>query len=259
MSVSRAKQRTDGPPQGGLRLSGKIALVTGASRGIGRAVAAALAAEGARVALVSRSGSDLEAVARGIRDAGGEAEPFVADVSREEDATEAVESAARHFSGLDVLVNNAGVGVRGKVDELAVADWDRMFAVNLRGVFLVTRAAVPHLKRRGAGHIVNISSVAGLVGTAGHAGYNATKFGLMGFSEALMFELRQDRIKVTTICPGSTDTHFSGEQGQAGRDNYLAATDVAHAVVEVVATSGNALISQLHLRPLVPPVRQLRA
>lgn len=256
MSAAHSGASTDGPPQGGLRLSGKIALVTGASRGIGRAVAVALAAEGARLALVARTGSDLETVARDIRDSGGDAEPFVADVSREEDASQAVEAAAAHFSGLDVVVNNAGIGVRGKVDELAVADWDRMFGVNLRGVFLVTRAAVPHLKRRGAGHVVNISSVAGLVGNPGMAGYNATKFGLMGFSEALMFELRQDRIKVSVICPGSTDTYFSGQQGQSGRDHYLRVEDVAQAVVEVVATSANALISQVHLRPLVPPVRR---
>lgn len=256
MSPARNSETHDGPPKGGLRLSGKVALVTGASRGIGRGVAEALAAEGARVALVARTGSDLEEVARGIRDGGGEAECFVADVAHEQDVVQAVEAAASHFGGLDVVINNAGLGVRGKVDELPVADWDRMFAVNLRGVFLVTRAAVPHLKKRGGGHVVNISSVAGLVGNPGMAGYNATKFGLMGFSEALMFELRQDRIKVTAICPGSTDTYFSGQQGQSGRDNYLTVADVAHAVVEVVCTSANALISQLHLRPLVPPVRR---
>jgi short-subunit dehydrogenase len=154
-----------------------------------------------------------------------------------------------------VLINNAGVGLRGKVDQIAVEDWDRAFAVNLRGVFLMTRAMVPHMREIGGGHIINISSVAGLVGNPGLSAYNATKFGLMGFSEALMLELRHDHIKVTTICPGSTDSYFSGQQGQAGREDFLTIDDIAHAVTEVLATAPNSLISQVHIRPLIPPKR----
>jgi len=119
----------------------------------------------------------------------------------------------------------------------------------------MTRAAVPVLKKGGGGHIVNISSVAGLVANPGISAYNATKFGLMGFSESLMFELRHDHIKVSVICPGSTDTYFGGSGGPSGREGYLAANDVAEAVLDIVATSSNALISQVHLRPLIPPRR----
>ncbi len=247
---------TKSPPQGGLRLSGKGAVVTGASRGIGRAAAAALAAEGARVALLARTAADLESVARELRAAGGEAEPFVCDVTSEGDVADAVSAAAARLGRLDFLINNAGIGARGKVDEISVADWDRAFAVNLRGVFLMTRAVVPHMKRQGGGHVVNIASVAGLVANPGLSCYNATKFGLMGFSEALMLELRHDRIKVTAICPGSTDTYFRGhEPGGAGRENHLSVEDVSRAIIEVLATAPNALVSQVHLRPLVPPSR----
>jgi NAD(P)-dependent dehydrogenase (short-subunit alcohol dehydrogenase family) len=237
------------------RLAGQVALVTGASRGIGRGIAEALAREGAQLALAARDEKELQKVAHGIEVAGGTARALPCDVTREEDITRTVQSAIDELRRVDLLINNAGVGVRGKVDQIAVEDWDRGFAVNLRGVFLMTRAVVPHMKKQGGGHIVNISSVAGLVANPGLSAYNATKFGLMGFSEALMLELRHDHIKVTTVCPGSTDSYFSGQQGQPGRDNFLSVDDVVHAVIEVVATAPNSLISQVHIRPLIPPKR----
>jgi len=238
------------------RLSGKVALVTGASRGIGRAIGRSFGAEGGAVALAARSASDLADAAREVEAAGGRAVAVAGDVSDPDQAARMVSETVAKLGRLDILVNNAGIGCRGRVDELAVADWDRVFAVNLRGVFLVTRAAVPVMKKQGAGHIVNIASVAGLVANPGISAYNATKFGLMGFSESLLFELRQDHIKVSVICPGSTDTHFgSGAQGGAGKENFLAASDVADAVLDIVTTSSNALISQVHLRPLIPPRR----
>ena len=237
-------------------MSGKVALVTGASRGIGRAIGRSFGAEGGAVALAARSASDLADAAREVEAAGGRAVAVAGDVSDPDQAARMVSETVAKLGRLDILVNNAGIGCRGRVDELAVADWDRVFAVNLRGVFLVTRAAVPVMKKQGAGHIVNIASVAGLVANPGISAYNATKFGLMGFSESLLFELRQDHIKVSVICPGSTDTHFgSGAQGGPGKENFLAASDVADAVLDIVTTSSNALISQVHLRPLIPPRR----
>jgi NAD(P)-dependent dehydrogenase (short-subunit alcohol dehydrogenase family) len=244
-----------GEKTGSVRLAGHAALITGASRGIGRGIAEALAGEGAQVILAARDEAELARVAEGIEKAGGNALPLRCDVTSEEEVTGVVKAAIAKLGRVDMLVNNAGVGVRGKIDEIAVEDWDRGFAVNLRGVFLMTRAVVPHMREIGGGHIVNISSVAGLVANPGISAYNATKFGLMGFSEALMLELRHDHIKVTTICPGSTDSYFSGQQGQAGRENFLTIDDVAHTVTEVLATAPNSLISQVHIRPLIPPKR----
>jgi 3-oxoacyl-[acyl-carrier protein] reductase len=238
------------------RLAGKVALVTGASRGIGRALGRCFGAEGGAVALAARSAPDLAEAAREVEAAGGRALAIAGDVSDPDQAGRMVSETVDKLGRLDILVNNAGVGCRGRIDELAIADWDRVFAVNLRGVFLVTRAAVPVMKERGGGHIVNIASVAGLVANPGISAYNATKFGLMGFSESLMLELRHDHIKVSVICPGSTDTHFgSGPQGGPGKENFLSADDVADAVLDLVTTSSNALISQVHLRPLIPPRR----
>ena len=240
-----------------MKLAGKVALVTGASRGIGRAVAKRFAGEGAAVALAARTESDLEDAAREVEAAGGKALVLAADVADPDQAARLTSETVGKLGRLDILVNNAGIGARGKVDELSLADWDRAFSVNLRGVFLVTRAAVPAMKKQGGGHIVNVSSVAGLVANPGVSAYNATKFGLMGFSESLMFELRHDHIKVSVICPGSTDTYFgvAGQPGGPGRENFLSADDVADAVLDIVTASSNALLSQVHLRPLIPPRR----
>lgn len=236
-------------------LTGRVALVTGASRGIGRAIAEAFAQAGASLALAARSEDDLARVADGIEKLGAEAHPVRCDVSVTEDASRAVSSTVDRFGRLDILVNNAGIGCGGRIEDITIEAWDRAFAVNLRGVFLVTRAAVPLMKRQGGGHIVNISSVAGLVANPRLSAYNATKFGLMGFSEALMLELRYDRIKVSVICPGSTDTSFGGRSGPGERPQVLAAADVAQAALAVVTAAPDALISQVHVRCLIPPQR----
>jgi len=163
-----------------------------------------------------------------------------------------VAQALARFGRIDTLVNNAGIGRFGPVDTLPVEQFDAMLAVNLRAPFLCTRAVVPVMKAAGSGAIVNIASVAGLVGNPNLSGYNASKFGLMGFSEATMLELRHAGIRVAAICPGSTATDFG-----AGRDVVwrLAATDVAAAVMAVLTAAPNALLSQIHLRPLRPPAR----
>ena len=147
-------------------------------------------------------------------------------------------------------MNNAGLGWFGPVDELPVEKFDEMVAVNLRGPYLFTREVVPAMKRQGKGTIVNVASVAGLVGNPNLSGYNATKFGLMGFSESTMLELRQAGIKVSVICPGSTATDFGSGNDAPG---MLSADDVASAVMAILTAAPNALLSQIHLRPLRPP------
>lgn len=240
--------------QGGL--TGQVAIVTGASRGIGRAIALNLAEAGCDVVLAARDRTRLEdaaQAARGIGATGRTALPIPTDVKDERQVDSLVAKTLERFGRVDTLVNNAGLGRFGPVDELSVEDFDEMLAVNLRGAFLCTRAVVPAMKRQGGGAIVNIASVAGLVGNPKLSGYNASKFGLMGFSEATMLELRHFGIRVIAVCPGSTATEFSG----ASRDpaNRLVPEDVAHAVRAALTAGPNALLSQIHLRPLHPPVR----
>jgi NAD(P)-dependent dehydrogenase (short-subunit alcohol dehydrogenase family) len=235
-----------------LPLLHQAALVTGASRGIGRGVALALARAGADVALAARTVPDLEQVAEKVRALGRRALVVPADVRDDRSVHVMVEQTLEAFGRLDILVNNAGLGHFGPVDELTLEQFDEMLGVNLRGPFLCIRAAVPAMKRQGSGAILNIASVAGLVANPNLAGYNASKFGLMGLSEACMLELRHFGIKVSTICPGSTATDFAGGRDPADR---LGVDDVAHAVLAVLAAGPNALVSQVHLRPLHPPRR----
>ena len=233
-------------------LAGKAALVTGASRGIGRGVALALARAGADVAVAARTVPDLEQVAAKIEALGRRALVIPADVRDDRSVQLMVDAVLDTFGRLDILVNNAGLGHFGPIEDMPIEQFDEMLGVNLRGPFLATRAAVPAMKRQGGGAILNIASVAGLVANPNLSGYNATKFGLMGFSEACMLELRHAGIKVSAICPGSTATDFAGGRDAADR---LTVDDVAHAALAILTAGPNALISQVHLRPLHPPKR----
>lgn len=233
-------------------LAGQVAIITGASRGIGRAIALALAGAGSHVALAARSPGDLDAVAREAESRDVQALAVPTDMRDAEAVARMVRLTLERFGRVDTLINNAGLGHFGAVDALPVEQFDEMLAVNLRGPFLATRAVVPAMKQQGGGAIVNIASVAGLVGNPNLSGYNASKFGLMGFSEATMLELRHAGIKVVAICPGSTATDFSGQKGAEGR---LTADDVAEVTLAALTASPNALVSQIHLRPLHPPRR----
>jgi 3-oxoacyl-[acyl-carrier protein] reductase len=235
-----------------LPLAHQVALVTGASRGIGRGVALALARAGADLALAARTVPDLEQAAAKVRALGRRALVVPTDVRDDRSVHVTVERTLEEFGRLDILVNNAGLGHFGPVEELTLEQFDEMLGVNLRGPFLCIRAVVPAMKRQGSGAILNIASVAGLVANPHLAGYNATKFGLMGLGEACMLELRHAGIKVTTICPGSTATDFAGGHDATDR---LTVDDVAHAVLAVLTAGPNALLSQVHLRPLHPPRR----
>jgi NAD(P)-dependent dehydrogenase (short-subunit alcohol dehydrogenase family) len=229
-----------------------VALVTGGSRGIGFAIARALVDAGASVAITGRDPSALE-LARG--QLGGQTIALHADVQNERDAMRAVDETAGKFGGLDVLINNAGVGVFASVADMTAAQWRQVIETNLSGVFYCSHAAIPHLRTRGGGWIVNISSLAGKNAFTGGAAYCASKAGLNAFSEALMQEVRHDNIRVSYVMPGSVATGFTGRGGQEGSDWKLAPEDVAQTVMDLLAHPARSLASRVELRPSRPPAR----
>jgi len=192
------------------KLRGRVAVVTGASRGIGEAIADALAEEGCRLVLAARSKDRLEEVAGGLRQRYGvEVLTVPTDMSDEGQARRLIETAAGHFGGVDILVNNAGMGIYGAVDELHLDDLRNVFEVNFFGPLAALQAAVPIMRRSGGGTIVNVSSIVGKFPQPLGGGYTATKFALQGASGAARAELKRDNIDVVLVCPGLTDTEFS--------------------------------------------------
>ncbi|RMD90996.1 MAG: SDR family NAD(P)-dependent oxidoreductase [Calditrichaeota bacterium] len=235
-------------------LKNKVALITGASRGIGRATALALAREGANVVIASRTMSDLQQLAREIGNLGRKVLPIEADISRESQIKEMIKAAVNKFTGLDILVNNAGIGRFGRVAEFSTQDWDEMFDVNIRGLFLCTREALPYLKTREESVIVNIASLAGKNFFAGGAGYAATKWAVLGFSKCLMLEERENGVRVIAICPGSVDTHFFHHPSlpKPNREKILKPDDVARIIVEAIKLPQRAMVSEIEIRPTSP-------
>src|SRR5438132_1617064 len=191
------------------KLDGKVALITGASSGIGAATALALVEEGAHVAVAARRSDRLEALVRRIEKTGGQAMPIIADVADEAQAHDMLLTANARWGHLDILVNNAGLMLLGPIDGANTDDWRRMVNVNLLGLMYTTHSVLPLMKDQGGGHIVNISSVAGRTARAGSGVYNATKWGVGAFSEALRQEVYQDRIRVTVIEPGAVATELT--------------------------------------------------
>ena len=231
-------------------LDGQVAIVTGASRGIGRGIAVALAAEGARVVLAARSASDLTTVAQEIRATGGSALAVPADVTRAGDIDSLVEAAVQEFGTVDILVNNAGMGVFKNVVDLGVDEFDRMWNVNMRGTFLASRRVLPVMIKARHGAIVNIASLAGKNAIKGGAGYVATKWALRGFASSLMLEVREYNIRVITIFPGSVDTSFS-TSGKHG-PGIPTPGDIASAVIFGVTAPERAMFSEIDVRPTNP-------
>ena len=239
-----------------LELDGRTAIVTGGSRGIGFAIAAALVAGGSRVAITGRNRAHLDSAAKRLKEVArgaGDVLTVSGDVGRARDAGEAIEATVRHFGGLDILINNAGIGIFNNVADMSAADWDTLIQTNLSGVFYCSHAAIPHLKRRGGGWIINISSLAGKNPFPGGAAYCASKAALNAFSEALMQEVRYDNIRVSYIMPGSVATGFAGrgESGEAGWK--ISPDDVADLVVDLVTFPSRSLPSRIELRPSRPP------
>jgi NAD(P)-dependent dehydrogenase (short-subunit alcohol dehydrogenase family) len=233
-------------------LKGQVAIVTGGSRGIGLSIARALVAEGVNVAITGRNNAHLSQARARLDGAGPAAvEAISANVRSYEDMRKAVEAVVTRFGGLDILVNNAGVGVFVDVAEMTPAQWTEVIETNLTGAFHACRAALPHLRRRGAGFIINISSLAGKNAFTGGAAYCASKSGLNAFSEALMQEVRYDNIRVSYVMPGSVATGFTGDETR-GQDWKISPDDVAAVVLNLLTHHPRSLPSRVELRPSKP-------
>jgi NAD(P)-dependent dehydrogenase (short-subunit alcohol dehydrogenase family) len=230
------------------------ALVTGAGRGIGRAIAKALAKEGLSVVAASRTARELDELVAEIQAAGGKARSFPADLQARGAAEAAVKAAVDTFGGLQVLVNNAGVGAFGDLEEMTDDAWDQVIGTNLTAVFRLTRAALPELMKQG-GHVFMISSLAGKNPIAGMAAYCASKAALDQLAACLMLEVRQKGVKVTTIAPGSVDTSFGAMPRSGDASWMLTADDVAGAVVDLLRAREGAHLSRVEMRPARPQKR----
>jgi 3-oxoacyl-[acyl-carrier protein] reductase len=236
-------------------ITGKVAVITGASRGIGFCIAQALLSEGAKVFICGRDPKHLQGALEKLRSAApANVDGSAADVRSSEDCRKLIRAAAERFGGLDILVNNAGVGFFKPVDQLSVEEWDMTIQTNLSGVFYCCREAIPLMRKRGGGYIFNISSLAGANAMPSASAYNASKFGLNGFSEAMMQDIRYDGIRVSYLMPGSVDTDFAAEPGTKTRQSWkLAGDDVAKAVVDLYKFPSTALASRIEMRPSQPP------
>jgi 3-oxoacyl-[acyl-carrier protein] reductase len=233
-------------------LADKVAVITGGTRGIGRAIVERLLVEGASVAFCGRS-SDAVARAAGemARATGGNVYGEAADVSKPDEVRRFFQSVDARLGSIGILVNNAGLGIFRRVADMSIQEWGQMIDVNLSGVFYCCREALPRFNNRGGGYIINISSLAGKNAFSGGAGYNASKFGLNGFSEALMLDHRYENVRVSYIMPGSVDTEF-GTGTSADADWKISPADVAEVVMSLLRMPDRTLVSRVEMRPLKP-------
>lgn len=238
-----------------MSLNGKTAIVTGGTKGIGLAIAEELIREGASVLICGRGRDAVQAAAERLLEL-GRAEAVSCDIRNEDHVRTLFEHCAEVFGGVDILVNNAGVGYFGKtVEETSSADFRQTIETNLYGAFYACHYAIPHLRKRGGGYIINISSLAGQNPHPRMAAYNASKFALNGFSEALMQEVRQESIKVSYICPGSVNTSFGGDSPNDEKAWQLQPSDIAAVVMDLLKMDARALPSKVEIRPSKPPVK----
>ncbi|HTO87148.1 MAG TPA: SDR family oxidoreductase [Thermoanaerobaculia bacterium] len=231
----------------------RVAIVTGGTRGIGRAIAERLAVEGYCVVLSGRTAKSAEEAAAALRQEGHSAVGAAADARKEEDQRGLVELARREHGRLDVLVNNAGIGEFGRVDELSPERFRDVLETNVFGPFYAIRHAVPLMKETGGGFIVNIASLAAVNAFAGGSAYNASKFGLLGLSDAAMLDLRHEGIRVAVVMPGSVGTEWTHSHGNRDVSWMLSPEDVAEAVADLLRFPGRAIASRIELRPSRPP------
>jgi NAD(P)-dependent dehydrogenase (short-subunit alcohol dehydrogenase family) len=230
-------------------LTSKVALVTGGSRGIGRAIAMKLAELGAEVAICGRDSEELRATADALQGLTKRVFWQTADVTRADEVGKFVSATETKLGPIGILINNAGIGLFGPAHEKSEEEWDRILTTNLKSVFLVSRAVVPSMIRQGGGDIINISSLAGRNTFAGGGLYCASKWGVQGLSGCMAEDLRDQGIRVSLICPGSVATEFSGREVK-GAGKALQPEDVAHAVEAVVTQRQGSFMSEIHVRPL---------
>jgi NADP-dependent 3-hydroxy acid dehydrogenase YdfG len=235
-------------------LKDKVAIVTGASRGIGKSIALLFSKEGAKISAIARTEHDLKKLKDEIESTGSKCLIFKGDVSDENDVKNAVEKTIQEFGRIDILVNNAGFGIYKPVVELTTDEFDKMVAVNFRGVFLFTKYVLPYMMKQNSGVIINISSIAGTLGVKNMAVYSATKWAVNGFTESIMHEVREYNIRVASLCPGSVDTNFSNVAGSnpPARDKVLKPEDVAQTALLIATLPERAMLSHLILRPTNP-------
>ena len=226
-----------------MKLAGKVAIVTGGGRGIGRAVALALAGEGAAVVVSARTPSEIEEVAQTVRDLGQRALPVQADVSQEGDVAAMVDQTLRVFGRADILVNNAAVNLPDRnVVDLTLAEWNRVLAVNLTGAFLCSKAVLPAMIEQRSGKIVNISSIGGRSGAAGRSPYRAAKSALINFTQCLAAEVKRYGIDVNAVCPGGTDTRMLRDMDHArGRSGLMRPEEIAAVVLFLASPDSSAI------------------
>lgn len=234
-------------------LAGQVAVVTGAGRGIGAAIAKTLAELGATAVLCGRTRAALDSTARAIAEAGGKAEVIPCDVTSLESVEAAAKQIESSFGRVDILVNNAGIGgFGGPLHQLAPDTWDQILNTNLRGVYYAIRALAPIMIRERSGHIINIASLAGKNALPNAAAYAASKWGLNGLSYSVAEELRVHNIRVSVICPGSTNTELSPHEGK-NPNKMLQPEDVAHAVEMLATQAPQSFVSEIILRPTQKP------
>ncbi|MDZ8186980.1 MAG: SDR family NAD(P)-dependent oxidoreductase [Nostoc sp. ChiSLP02] len=241
------------------KLDRKVAIITGASSGIGEATAIALAAEGAKIVIAARRSDRLEALAKRIEFSGGKALPIVTDITDETQANNLIHKAKAELGQIDILVNNAGIALTGNIDGGNTSDWRRMFDVNVFGLLYATHAVLPIFKAQGGGHIVNISSVAGRIARAGVGIYNATKWGVNAISESLRQEVLKDNIRVTIIEPGLVETEINNHvTDPVAKKNVeerikaitpLQSDDIARAIAYAVTQPPHVNVNEILIRP----------
>jgi 3-oxoacyl-[acyl-carrier protein] reductase len=236
-----------------MNLNGKVAVVTGGTRGIGRGIAEALARASVNVCVGARKAEDIEKTVNALRGLGeGRAIGFTCNVRDHAQVKSLFEQTASEFGRLDILINNAGIGIFGAVEKTSPEDFRAVLETNVFGVFHCCHEAIPLMKERG-GYIINISSLAGTNAHPQMAAYNASKFGLNGFSEALMQEVRHDGIKVSYIMPGSVNTEFGGDSPSEEKSWQLRPADIARVVLDLLNHDERSLPSRVEIRPSRPP------